>query len=92
MAASSLAGVVVGHTMSIKAHLSFVRSIENPAGFSQALNNIQKTTGGSSFPGPVLVRQSEKSTVDFDTEFPASSSSTLQFPPKIVLMICFRPT
>jgi hypothetical protein len=88
MTASSLAGVVVGHTMSIQAHLRFVRSIENPQGFSEALNNIQKTTGGASLLGPVIVRDA-KSTfdTDFDAEPPASSSSTLRFLPRVLLMI-----
>ena len=52
--------------MSISAHFNFVRSIENPAGFAMALDNIQRIMGGFSLPGPVIVRQSEKLTVDHD--------------------------
>lgn len=73
MTTSSAAGVLVGHMMSISAHFRFVRSIENPAGFSQALDNIQKNMGGFSLPGPVIVRHGGKLVVGDDSEFPASS-------------------
>ncbi|KAG5654105.1 hypothetical protein H0H81_007519 [Sphagnurus paluster] len=63
-------GFLIGHVMSISAHYNFVRSIENPEGFSQALDNIQKNTG--SFPpnGPIIVRQGGKWAVDHDAEVP----------------------
>jgi hypothetical protein len=76
MTTASVFGILVGHMMSISAHLNFVRSIEHPAGFSLALDNIQRNMGGFSVPGPVILRQSEKLTVDHDSEFPASSWST----------------
>jgi hypothetical protein len=72
MTTVSVVGVVIGHMMSISAHFSFVRSIESTAGFAVALNNIQRNMGGFSLPGPVIVRQSEKLTVDHD---PLSASS-----------------
>jgi len=75
MTTASFAGLFIGHMMSISAHFSFVRSIENPAGFSMALDNIQRNIGGFSLPGPVIVRQSEKLTIDHDSESPASESS-----------------
>ena len=72
--------------MSISAHFSFVRSIENPAGFSMALDNIQRNMGGFSLPGPVIVRQSERLTADHDPEL--SSWFTNDLPGGSLLIIC----
>jgi hypothetical protein len=74
MTSASVVGVLVGHMISLSAHLSFVRSIENPAGFSQALDNIQKNMGGFfSLPGPVIVGQSGKLVVVHDSGSVADS-------------------
>lgn len=72
--------------MSISAHLRFVRSIENPSGFSRALDNVQKSMGGFSPPGPVIVRQGGNLAVDHNLESSAPSWSNS----KIVSLILIR--
>lgn len=63
---ASCTGFLIGHVMSIYAHFSFVRSIENPAAFSQAMENIQNNTGASAPPGPLIIREAGKMSVDHD--------------------------
>jgi hypothetical protein len=70
LSTASFAGFVVGHVMSLSAHFKFVRSIENPEGFSQAMENIQRNTGGIAPPGPVIIRQKGQWTVDHDPDTP----------------------
>jgi len=72
---ASFAGFVIGHVMSLSAHYNFVRSIENPAGFSQAIDNIQKNTGSFPPPGPVIIRQGGKWAVDHDPDAPPLDTS-----------------
>ncbi|KAF5377435.1 hypothetical protein D9615_005322 [Tricholomella constricta] len=67
---ASFGGFLIGHVMSLSAHYNFVRSIENPEGFSQALDNIQKNTGSFPLPGPIIVRQGGKWAVDHDPDTP----------------------
>ncbi|KAG5648069.1 hypothetical protein DXG03_007104 [Asterophora parasitica] len=66
----SFVGFVAGHVASITAHYNFVRSIEDPEGFSQAMLNIQKHTGSYPPPGPTIVRQGGKWAVDHDADTP----------------------
>lgn len=72
---ASFGGFVIGHVMSLSEHYNFVRSIENPEGFSQALENIQKKIGSFPPPGPTIVRQGGKWAVDHDTDTPPLDTS-----------------
>ncbi|TFK41066.1 hypothetical protein BDQ12DRAFT_678831 [Crucibulum laeve] len=59
-----LFGAIMGNTIGVladfKAHLSFVRSIQDPAGFSQAMDTIQKQIGGPIGRGPTIPRPFEE--------------------------------
>ncbi|RDB28817.1 hypothetical protein Hypma_015432 [Hypsizygus marmoreus] len=77
---ASFAGFVIGHALSLTAHFNFVRSIENPDGFSQAMDNIQKNTGSFAPQGPVIVRQGRKIEVDHDPDAPPLDSSPTPAP------------
>ncbi|KAF8898644.1 hypothetical protein BD779DRAFT_1484933 [Infundibulicybe gibba] len=66
VSASTLAGFLAGQTLCLAAHFKFVRSIENPIGFSQAMTNIQSTLGGKVPQSPIIVRQGEKVAVGHD--------------------------
>jgi len=71
LTSASFAGFAIGHVLSLSAHFNFVRSIEYPVGFSQAMDNIQRNLGGFVPHGPVIVRKGEKWAVDHDPEAPA---------------------
>lgn len=53
-----MAGFAAGHTVSVAKHYNFVRTLENPVGFSRALDNVQHRVGSVMPAGPVIVRQS----------------------------------
>ncbi|GLB36238.1 hypothetical protein LshimejAT787_0305260 [Lyophyllum shimeji] len=74
---ASFGGFVIGHAVSLSEHFKFVRTIENPEGFSQALENIQKKMGSFPAPGPTIIRQSGKWTVNHDPDTPPSQTSPM---------------
>ncbi|KAF9460803.1 hypothetical protein BDZ94DRAFT_1222422 [Collybia nuda] len=78
---ASLAGFVVGHVISLSAHFKFVRSIENPVGFSHAMENIRMSTGGSAPPGPIIVREGGKWSVEHDPDAPPTEPHSAPAPP-----------
>ncbi|KAG6877639.1 hypothetical protein C0993_005348 [Termitomyces sp. T159_Od127] len=41
---STLGGTLVGQTMTVFAHINFLRSLDNPAGFVQAIEHIQRNS------------------------------------------------
>ncbi|KNZ71446.1 hypothetical protein J132_09900 [Termitomyces sp. J132] len=63
-AASTLCGSFTGHTMAISAHVTFVRSLEDPSGFAQALENIRKDSGVYAPSGPTIVRSGSQWSVN----------------------------
>ncbi|KAK2461843.1 hypothetical protein APHAL10511_006306 [Amanita phalloides] len=58
----SITGSFIGHAVSVTKHYNFVRSLENPIGFSRALENVQHCVGGVLPSGPVII--SRKPRVD----------------------------
>lgn len=55
--------------MALTKHYRFVRSLENPAGFARALDNVQSRTGRVTPSGPIIVR------ADQQPEFSAESTN-----------------
>ncbi|KAF8622900.1 hypothetical protein AX15_006664 [Amanita polypyramis BW_CC] len=68
LTAGSFVGFMVGHTISVKKHFNFVRSLENPIGFSGALENVQRNTGAIMPPSPVIVRRLSHANQQHDTD------------------------
>ena len=73
LAAGPFVGFMIGNTTSVAKHVKFVRSLENPIGFSGALENIQRNTGAIMYPGPVIIRrlsqQQDTESVDGKSSF-----------------------
>jgi hypothetical protein len=75
-----MAGFAAGHTVSVAKHYNFVRTLENPIGFSKALDNVQHRVGSVMPAGPVIVRQSHGNkrsdidNMDGKTTFTSSTS------------------
>ncbi|KAF8642402.1 hypothetical protein AX16_009668 [Volvariella volvacea WC 439] len=61
LSAASLTGFMVGRALALHAHVKFVRSIQDPAGFSRALENVQNNSGVFVPRGPEIVRQYSES-------------------------------
>ncbi|KAG6911892.1 hypothetical protein DXG01_000139 [Tephrocybe rancida] len=53
---TTFAGSFAGQAMTVSAHLKFIRSLENPSGFGQAIENIQKNSGLPFPRGPTIAR------------------------------------
>ena len=54
-------GYTLGNATMLKAHYDYVRSLENPAGFSKAMENVQARLGGLAPPGIIIERAYEPS-------------------------------
>ncbi|KAG6897344.1 hypothetical protein C0992_002270 [Termitomyces sp. T32_za158] len=59
---STLGGSLAGQALMLSAHINFLRSLENPSGFVQAIDNIRK----NSSLGPTITRSDSKWAVDTD--------------------------
>ncbi|KAG6829383.1 hypothetical protein H0H92_004651 [Tricholoma furcatifolium] len=73
--ASVLGGSLAGQAMSLSSHLRFIRSLEDPSGFGQAIENIQKNSGMPVPPGPTIVMTGSKWAVDSDPPPPETSTT-----------------
>ncbi|KAG6888677.1 hypothetical protein C0995_006667 [Termitomyces sp. Mi166 len=82
LAASTLIGNFGGQAMTVSAHFNFIRSLENPSGFAQALENIQKNSGSAVPPGLIIRAVGSGSKWAIDTD-PIETSPTLSSIPDI---------
>ncbi|KAG6842578.1 hypothetical protein C0991_000104 [Blastosporella zonata] len=74
LVATTLAGSFGGQAMTFSAHLRFIRSLEDPSGFAQAIENIQKNSPIPVPPGPVIVRAGNRSVFDSTEQSPTNPS------------------
>ncbi|KAG6845764.1 hypothetical protein H0H87_003818 [Tephrocybe sp. NHM501043] len=56
LVATTVVGTLTGQAITLSAHLRFIRSLDDPSGFAQAIENIQASSGLPVPPGPVIVR------------------------------------
>lgn len=57
---ATVGGFTAGRALCLNAHVKFVKSLEDPAGFSRALENIQREIGSIIPRGPEIVRPFEE--------------------------------
>ncbi|KAG6820115.1 hypothetical protein H0H93_005262 [Arthromyces matolae] len=67
LATATMGGILAGEIMNITAHYKFVRSLENPSGFAQAIENIQNNAAMPVRPGPTIIRNGPEWTLDTNT-------------------------
>ncbi|KAF8640929.1 hypothetical protein AX17_000576 [Amanita inopinata Kibby_2008] len=79
---ATMAGFVLGHTFSVSQHYKFVRALEDPIGFSRALENIQRDLGGVVPQGPVIIRHCRSPDSDHD-EHAAHESAEPSYSPVV---------
>lgn len=54
---TSFGSLALGNALTLKSHFDFVRSLNNPAGFAEAMERIQKQSGLQQPHGPVIQRK-----------------------------------
>ncbi|KAL9716156.1 hypothetical protein Ac2012v2_000601 [Leucoagaricus gongylophorus] len=54
---TAIGSTVLGNAYVVKSHFDFVRSLDNPGGFSRAVDHIQKQSGLSLPSSPIIVRK-----------------------------------